>query len=425
MIYPESVHYLYSLGNELKIGAKFGLERMQALATGLGHPESGESLIHVAGTNGKGSTCSMVASILQEAGHHTGLYTSPHLIAPTERIQVDGQAVLPDTFARAFDLVHNEAERLIEQGQIDAHPSYFETVTAMAFAIFRESCDISVIEVGLGGRLDATNIIDPCLCIITPISFDHEAYLGNTIESIAAEKAGILKPGVPVVLGRQTPAAATVIEQRANDLHCPVIRSDTSASRITRATPQGCSFTLDEFDYDCPLPGRHQVENAVSAILACRHLQIPEPVIQAGLRKTRWPGRLEQIHWSPDLILDGAHNASGACALAAFITEFFQGRPVWMVFGAMRDKAVDEVTAQLFPLADRLIVTAPQVPRALRPEAILDVTSHPNAAVAPGVADALELALQASQDTAVFFTGSLFLVGEVRASLLKEPLMLP
>ena len=188
MIYPDSVRYLYSLGNELKVGAKFGLQTMSRLLTALGNPQAHQTFVHVAGTNGKGSTSAMIASILQEAGFRTGLYTSPHLIAPTERIQINGVAVSEEAFSSAFNVVHEAAERLLKAGEIDHHPSYFETVTAMAFHVFQNECNLSVIEVGLGGRLDATNVISPRLCVITPIAYDHEIFLGSTLESIATEK---------------------------------------------------------------------------------------------------------------------------------------------------------------------------------------------------------------------------------------------
>src|SRR6185437_12347558 len=184
MSYPDSVRYLYSLGNELKVGAKFGLERMRALLDRLGNPQGGQRFIHVAGTNGKGSTCAMIANTLRHAGLRTGLYTSPHLIEPTERIQINGEPITRAEFAKAFEIVHAAAEALLADERIDAHPSYFETVTAMALVTFRGRCDISVMEVGLGGRLDATNVILPELCVITPVSFDHESFLGNTLESI-------------------------------------------------------------------------------------------------------------------------------------------------------------------------------------------------------------------------------------------------
>ena len=418
MSYGDSVRFLYSLGNELKVGAKWGLERMQALLDALGHPESGQRFVHVAGTNGKGSTCAMMASVLAEAGYRTGLYTSPHLIEPTERIQINGQPISDKEFAAAFDTVHRAAEDLLREDRIDAHPSYFETVTAMALLLFREHSQMGVIEVGLGGRLDATNVIVPELCVITPISFDHESFLGNSLELIAGEKAGILKPNVPLILSRQPAPAQAVIERRAVELNVPMAAmGDVRLSNI-EATPHGCSFEADGVRYACPLPGKHQIDNAVAAIKACQQLGIPLQAIQRGLGKTRWPGRLEYVSDNPDFVLDGAHNPAGAAALADYIQEFCGGRPVWIVYGAMRDKAIEEVTGQIFPWADRLILTAPDFPRALRPEAIAEMAPHSNATITQSIPEAIAIARSAPRDAVVFFTGSLFVVGEARAALL-------
>lgn len=419
MNYPDSVRYLYSLGNELKAGAKLGLERMQALLAQLGNPERGQRFIHVAGTNGKGSTCAMIANALRHAGYRTGLYTSPHLIEPTERIQINGSPLSPAEFADAFDVVHAAAEALLEKGELDAHPSYFEIVTAMALVTFRKRCDISILEVGLGGRLDATNVVTPELCVITPVAFDHESFLGNSLEAIASEKAGILKPGIPVVLAKQLPAAEAVISQRACELHCRVIRSEDASVSSLRATKNGSTFCLDGIDYECALPGRHQVQNAAAGVLSCKEIGLDTSHIQAGLKTVEWPGRLEFISREPELVLDGAHNPAGAAALGAYIREFCAGRRVWIVYGAMRDKAIEEVTGELFPLAQRVIATTPNFPRALRPEAILAVTEHSNSAIAETVTDAIEMARQAPREVVVFFTGSLFLVGEARALLLS------
>ncbi len=418
MSYPDSVRYLYSLGNEMKAGAKLGLDRMQILLAELGNPERQQRFVHVAGTNGKGSTCAMIANALSHAGLRTGLYTSPHLVEPTERIQMNGAAIAPSDFARAFETVHAAAEKLLTSDELDAHPSYFETVTAMALLTFRDRCDISVLEVGLGGRLDATNVVAPELCVITPIAFDHESFLGNTLEAIASEKAGILKPGVPLILGKQLPAAEAIISQRARQLNCPIIRTAAAHLSHVRVNAFNSTFSLDGITYECALPGRHQVENATAAILACRELNVPSPAIQAGLKHVHWPGRLEFISRSPDFVLDGAHNPAGAAALASYILEFWADRQVWIVYSAMRDKAVEEVTDRLFPLADRVIVTAPDFPRALRPEAILAVNNDPKASIAATASQAIEVARNAPKHAIVFFTGSLFLVGEVRGLLL-------
>src|SRR5580704_7922887 len=212
LTYPDSVRFLYALGNEIKI-AKLGLDRIRAVLAALGDPQNSFRSIHVAGTNGKGSTCAMIDAGLRTAGVRTGLFTSPHLIEPTERIVIDGMPVTPRQFERAFDAVHQIAGEI----NLDFHPTYFETVTAMGFWLFREmGVETAVVETGLGGRLDATNILDPVLTVITPIDFDHEAYLGGTIEAIAAEKAGILKPGVPAIFARQRPEAQLVLDRSAS-----------------------------------------------------------------------------------------------------------------------------------------------------------------------------------------------------------------
>jgi dihydrofolate synthase / folylpolyglutamate synthase len=414
MSYPDSVRYLYSLGNELKAGAKFGLERMEVLLSGLDHPERDQRFVHVAGTNGKGSTCAMIASVLKCSGLRTGLYISPHLVDPTERIQIDGRPISPAEFAAAFETVHRVAEQMVEEGKIDAHPSYFETVTAMALLVFREQAELVVLEVGLGGRLDATNVVTPELCVITPVHYDHETFLGNTLHSIAAEKAGILKPHVPLIMGRQEPSAETVIRSRAAELGCRVISiGDADISSIA-ADAYGSRFVVHGEEYCCSLPGRHQIDNAVTAVLACVELGLAQSDIREGIAQARWPGRLEFVRRNPDFVLDGAHNPSGARALANYIREFCRDRPVWLVYGTMRDKAIEEVATELFPLAGRLILTAPNFPRALRPEALLDSADHPNATIAPTVADAIAIGAQAPPEAIVFFSGSLFLVGEAR-----------
>jgi dihydrofolate synthase / folylpolyglutamate synthase len=419
MSYPDSVRYLYALGNELKVGAKFGLDRMERLLEELGHPEAGQRFVHVAGTNGKGSTCAAIRAVLQAGGLRTGLYTSPHLQEPTERIQIGGEPVSPERFAEAFEPVHAAAERALKRGSIDAHPSYFETVTAMAFLVFQNECDVSVIEVGLGGRLDATNVIQPELTVITPISFDHEAYLGNTLELIAGEKAGIIKRGIPVVIAGQVEPVREVLLERARELASPAVLCDQLRLGNIESTSGGCKFDLDGQPFFFSLAGEHQAENGRTAISACRALGIEDEQIRQGLERVRWPGRLEQISERPDFILDGAHNPAGAEALARHIERVYRGREIWLVYGAMRDKAIDEVIGRLFPLATHVILTAPHVPRALRPEAIADMTEHSRVSIEPELAGAVERARQAPADAAVFFTGSLFLVGEARA-LLRE-----
>ncbi len=393
MEYPDSVRFLYALGNELKT-AKFGLERMERLMPALGGPNRRPArFVHVAGTNGKGSTCAMIESGLRAAGLRTGLFTSPHLLEPTERIRIDGEPVTPDAFASAFAQVHATAEELMRAGEIDTHPSYFETVTAMGFVLFREKrVDITVLEVGLGGRLDATNVVEPELCVITPVDFDHEQFLGTSIESIAAEKAGILKSGVPVVLARQRPQADAVICRRAQELGIEIWEAGSAEMG------------------DIPLRGRHQEENARTAAVALRKLGIAEDAIVVGIRNTRWRGRLETLQSDPEIIVDGAHNPSGARALAAYVAEFYRDPKPVLIFGVMRDKAVPEMAEVLFPLFREVIVTEPDQPRALSPEAFRELADHPSLQIEPNLAAAIERAERTGGP--IFISGSLFLVAE-------------
>jgi dihydrofolate synthase / folylpolyglutamate synthase len=401
MNYPDSVQFLYALGNEIK-SAKLGLERIRAVLKALGNPERAVRIVHVAGTNGKGSTCAMIEAGLRSAGVRTGLFTSPHLIEPTERIQIDGIPVSPADFERAFNVVHETAEKL----DLDCHPTYFETVTAMAFWLFREKrVDTAVVEVGLGGRLDSTNVVEPILSVITPIDFDHEAYLGHTIEAIAGEKAGILKPGIPAVFAPQRPEAAKVLDARAAELHVPVTHAGEFEIRDLHIDARGSRFS----GTICPLAGEHQVDNAVTAALALRVLGVSPD----GIKDARWPGRIEHVSPNPDIILDGAHNPAGARALARYLERFYGHRRIWLIYGAMRDKAIDEVAGILFPIATELILTAPNTSRALRPAALAEFAGRGH--IEPTVDAAIEYARRhASDEDVIVITGSLFVVGEAR-----------
>jgi dihydrofolate synthase/folylpolyglutamate synthase len=403
--YPDSVQFLYSLGNEIKT-AKLGLDRISSVLQAIGRPQDRLRFVHVAGTNGKGSTCAMIESALRASGLRTGLFTSPHLAEPTERIRIDGAPISADRFAQAFNRL------------LGLHTTYFETVTAMALLVFAEErVDMVVLEVGLGGRLDATNVVSPDLSVVTPVDFDHEAFLGKSLESIAGEKAGILKPGVPAVFARQRPEAARVLDQRAAELSILVSRTADWSLGNLELDPRGSRFSLTgerHLHIACPLAGEHQVENAVTAVAALARLGIPDSAIETGIARTHWPGRLERVSERPEIILDGAHNPAGARALAAYIDRFYAHRQVSLIYGAMRDKAIDEISGILFPRAQQVIVTAPQQARALSPEALRDIGAHPDIRTAPTLRDALALVEDAD---VVFVTGSLFLVAEARAIL--------
>ncbi|MGI8744590.1 MAG: bifunctional folylpolyglutamate synthase/dihydrofolate synthase [Bryobacteraceae bacterium] len=386
MNYSESVRYLYSLGNEIHT-AKLGLERITALLEELGNPHRCCRFVHVAGTNGKGSTSAMIEAGLRAAGRSTGLYTSPHLVEPTERIRIHGEPISRPQFAQAFDRVHETAERMLEAGTLDLHPTYFETVTAMAFLAFRDAAlDTVVLETGMGGRLDATNVVRPELCVITPIDLDHQQFLGDTIEQIASEKAGILKTGVPAVFSRQIAAADAVLRSQAKGA-C-IWAQDWPITDL-RLDAQGSRFQLAGETVVCPLAGEHQVENARTAVLALRELGISP----AGIAGTKWPGRLEQVSTNPEIILDGAHNPAGTRALADYMRRFYSDRKIWLIYGVMRDKDVSEMASMLFPLAHRVILTAPANSRAMAPENI----PAAGAAVTHTVSEALNLAIQEAQ----------------------------
>ena len=411
MNYPESVQFLYALGNEVKT-IKLGLERIRALLDALGNPQRSYKVVHVAGTNGKGSVCAMIDAGLRAAGVRAGMFTSPHLLEPTERIQIDGMPVNQAEFERAFNVVHETAERL----KLDMHPTYFETVTAMAFWLFREhGVETAVVEVGLGGRLDATNVVEPVLTVITPVDMDHQIYLGNALPEIAGEKAGILKPGVPAIFGKQRPEALAVLNARAAELGVPVTRAEDFAITDLVMNERGAHFS----GLECPLPGEHQVDNAVTAAQALAQLGVSP----RGIEETRWPGRIEHVTPNPDTILDGAHNPAGAQALAKYLRRFYSTRKRWMIFGAMRDKDVKEVADILFPVADELVFTAPKAPgnRAMQPEELRSLAGRGHCE--PSVQQAYEYVLkQVTAEDVIIITGSLYLVGEARSLFLATTL---
>jgi len=435
MKYEASVRYLLSLGRELAAptqaaATKFDLENIIVLAERLGRPDRAYPTAHIAGTNGKGSTAAFLESILRHAGFRTGLNTSPHLEKINERIRINGAEISDQAFAETLTHIHALIEELLAAGKLRAHPTYFECITAMAFEYFaRERVDFAVFEVGLGGRLDATNILSPLVTIITRIDFDHENFLGHSLNEIAAEKAGILKPGVPVVLAGQRPEAREVILARAKELGCPVVepaqifrvdRESMQDGSVRARVVEGDSETI--FEIAPSLPGRFQLQNALNAVAAARllknrGLQIPDDAVTGGIANTIWPGRLEKLHSRPDVYLDGAHNPGAARELAHFLEQNFGGRKVWLIFAALRDKAVDEVAGLVFPHAAEVIFTAPRTSRAVSPAQLAEIAGHHAVrfSVIPDAEHAFEHALaEAAPEDAIFVTGSLYLVGQLR-----------
>ena len=435
MRYEAAVRYLLSLGRELAAptqaaAAKFDLENILVLAERLGHPERAYPSTHIAGTNGKGSAAAFLESILRHAGLRTGLNTSPHLEKINERIRINGQEISDEPFGETLTHIHALIEELLAAGKLRAHPTYFECVTAMAFAHFaRERVNFGVFEVGLGGRLDATNILSPLVTIITRIDFDHESFLGHSLREIAAEKAGILKPGVPVVLAEQRQEAREVIVARATELGCPVVEPSEVFQVTQESMEDGCVLArvieVDSgatFEIAPNLPGRFQLQNALNAVATARLLrnrgfQIIDDAVMRGIAETVWPGRLEKLQSDPAVYLDGAHNPGAARELAHFLEQNFAGRKVWLVYAALRDKAVDEVAGLLFPHAAEVIFTTARISRAVSAPQLAEIAGHHAArfSVIPDAERAFERALaQAAPEDAIFITGSLYLVGQLR-----------
>ena len=435
MNYPESLQYLFSLGRELSAptqaaAAKFDLENITTLAEALGHPERKYRSVHIAGTNGKGSTAAFTESILRTAGLKTGLYTSPHLEKINERIRVNGEKISDEDFAASFSRIRALIEELLAQVKLRAHPTFFEVVTALAFDHFAQAgVEFAIFEVGLGGRLDATNIVTPEVGVITHVDFDHENFLGHSLEEIAGEKAGIIKQGVPLVLAEQRTVAREIILRRALEFGAPVVEPEKRYQIKASAASDGrVQAEVEEqengktINVAPRLRGRFQVGNAINAIAVARLLQargvkITDAAIEQGIANAVWPGRIEKLWSNPDIYLDGAHNPSAARELANFLKENFAGRRVTLVFGAMRDKAVDEIAGILFPLASEVVFTQPHTSRAISAEQLARMAGEyaPHFRVISNAEVALEEALAHSlSGDAIFITGSLYLVGELR-----------
>jgi dihydrofolate synthase / folylpolyglutamate synthase len=412
-----------------QFGIKFGLESIETLLSRLGHPERTFRSVHIAGTNGKGSVTAMVDTALRRAGYRSARYTSPHLVDLSERFVVAGQPVDAPAIRGAAGDVRAAIESLRAEGALQALPTFFEATTALAFELFRRAhVDVATVEVGLGGRLDSTNVILPVASAITSIDFDHQQYLGSTLAAIAAEKAGIIKPGVPVVVGDMDAEAWAVIERVAGERGAELI----SARRGVDVTPLPADATSDNvFGLRTPvrnygtvklaLRGAHQAANALVAIRLLETLDdhgiaIPAPAMIAGLEHVSWPGRLERrtLSGGRELILDAAHNPAGAAALSSYLTTT-GGTPPVLVFAAMRDKDVRGMLRALLPAVDRLIVTRAANSRSADP----DVLAAEARALVPGLAvdvvasPVAALAAAWTMSSRVVVAGSIFLLGDI------------
>ncbi|HKT50469.1 MAG TPA: folylpolyglutamate synthase/dihydrofolate synthase family protein [Candidatus Angelobacter sp.] len=440
--YESAVANLLALGHELTSLRKFDLEQMRTLARALGHPERRIQSVLIAGTNGKGSTAATLASILQAAGYRTGLYTSPHLVRINERIQIDREQISDVEFALMYERVDSVAQRLVESGELPWHPSFFEMLTAMMFEYFASAgIDLAVLEVGLGGRLDATNIADPSVCVITDIDLDHQKFLGDTLPEIAHEKAGIMRSNVPVVILPQHPQVnetlgREILERNARPVsavkYMPPVTPEAGKYEDTGVLEGRNRFPLElmgrQIMIDFPLSGRHQLRNLALAIAAAEQLNqvglriLPEHIEQ-GVRNTRWPCRFEVLPAEadqPEVVLDVAHNPAGAWALRSALSTFYGDRPLTFIFGAMKDKAIAEIAEILFPLAEHVIITHADSPRAATTGEIASMVAHTQAAIVEeqSIPLALEKARQlAGKAGVVVITGSIYIVGAAQAQL--------
>jgi dihydrofolate synthase/folylpolyglutamate synthase len=412
------------LRQRTQLGVKFGLETMEQLMDALGRPERASPSLLIAGTNGKGSVAAYVDAALRAGGRRVGRYTSPHLVRVNERIAVDGRAIGDAALARALLAVREAAARLVKAGRIPAHPTYFEAVTAAAFVHFRWArIDVAVLEVGLGGRLDATNVADPLVSAIVSIDYDHEAFLGSTLEAIAREKAGVMRAGRTTVCGPLPPAARRAVAAEARRRGARLVAAHRGA--LVKATRTGLRVAWPgrpAWRGLVPLPGRHQRDNLVTALgvlelARAAGLRFRRAGAARGLRSVSWPGRLQLVPGRPKLLLDGAHNPAGARALAAHLRG---GPPFVLLFGVMADKDVASVAEPLFALAREVVLTRPRIGRAATPGAIAARTGTASARAhrEDGVGRALRLARRlAGPDGLVVVAGSLYLVGAVLALL--------
>jgi dihydrofolate synthase/folylpolyglutamate synthase len=386
-----------------------GLSVMQALMQRLGQPQDALPCLHIAGTNGKGSCAAMTASVLQAAGYRTGLFTSPDLTDMCQRISINNVTITPSDFAWVTAAVQKACQGLEE-------PSFFEKITAAAFVYFQKrGCDVVVLETGLGGRLDATNVIkNPILSVIMPIGLDHTAQLGNTLSAIAGEKAGIIKPGRPVVAACQAPEAMDVLQAAAAQQNAPLHKVDVTKIAYLEHSPVGQRFSYGEMEnISLSLLGAHQVQNACAVIEAARVMGLSQAVIREGLQKAQWPCRFEYFpQCTPPLLLDGAHNGHGAAALAAGLADYFPGQKFTFLLGVMADKDYGDILARLEPVARRIICLAPDSPRALPAKALAAQVKTVPAQAAGSLAQALALAR--GYGDPICACGSLYYVGLLR-----------
>lgn len=426
MNYAESIAWLTE---QASFGIKPGLERIRELLARLDNPEQAYKTIHIAGTNGKGSVTAMLTEVLRQAGLRVGRYTSPHLLEYTERIAVDVQDISPEDFAAGMTRVRTAAEEMVRDGM--EMPTEFELLTACAFLTYRETgCEYAVIEAGLGGTLDSTNVITPVLAVITNVSLDHQQYMGDTPEEIAAHKAGIIKHGVPVVTAAQG-AALRIIREKAEAEEAKLYRWEREFKITKRTTGRiGQILQMERRDLPeamlfVPFFGIHQAVNAAVAAMAATVLgkqdpRVGEDALREGIARAKWPGRFEVVPGDVPVILDGAHNGDGAKALALALQDLYPRAKRYYVFTALQDKHVEDMVQELIRPEDTAIIVPAPTERTRRPEEIAALLHSPTETatdVVAGLRRARELAAANEEESIVIVCGSLYIIGPARAEL--------
>ena len=439
MNYNEALEYIY---NTSKYGSKLGLQNITELLKRLGDPQESFPSVHIAGTNGKGSVSVMITSMLKQAGYRVGMFVSPYLERFTERIQINFQEIPEDALVNLIELVREQINGMVEDGF--NHPTEFEIVTALGFLWFaRQKVDIAVVEVGLGGRLDATNVIKPLVSVITSISYDHTHILGSSLSDIAYEKGGIIKSGVPVVSYPQPEEAEKVIAALAEKRGCfyHLVSTDQVRERCSFFHEQHFDFTWKTAKWEnltISLSGKHQQLNAACALSCIMILKesgynVPNEAIYTGLKYARWPGRLEMVRTNPAILLDGAHNPSGAAVLADTVKQYFKDKKIHLLLGILQDKDVESVTKTLCNIADCVTITQSSSPRSTPSEELAFIAKkyHWDVKVCPNLEDAIIHGLRWTQqgvkegegrtdDRMLIISGSLYLIGEARTILINE-----
>lgn len=431
MNYNEALQFIHE---SHKFGMRLGLDNIKKLLELLGDPQNNLKIIHVAGTNGKGSTCSFISSILKESGYKVGLYTSPFLETFTERIRVNGENIREEEVGKIVSLIKEKIEIMVSEGY--SYPTEFEIVTAMAFYYYnQEKVDFVALEVGLGGRYDATNVIDkPVVSAITSISLDHTGILGDTLAKIAFEKGGIIKEDCPTIVYPQQEEASEVIknicaEKKSKYIECDFKNIEIKSSNINSQI-YNCNINGKELkDLEIKLIGDHQIKNSIVALNVIEYLNdikitnISEENIRKGLLETKWPGRIEKISENPMFIIDGAHNEEGAKSLANSIDKYFENKNKILVIGMLEDKDIESVLDLLIPKFNKVITTTPDNPRAIDANKLKEKIERYNIEVTckPNIKEAVDYALEISnKDDVIISAGSLYMIGNVRTIILNK-----